>query len=115
MLLFVGGIELFVTLLFGTMKTSGAYKDALTKARADSAVVQALGSPIKEGFFVSGSVNVSGSSGDADLSIPISGPNGKATVYVKATKSMGEWQFQELAVQVKQTGERIDLLAGSVP
>jgi hypothetical protein len=111
----VAFVYLIVSLAFGAMKSSGAYQQALVQTRADSAVVQALGSPIKAGFFVSGSVNVSGSSGDADLSIPISGPNGKATVYAKATKSMGEWQFSELVVEIKQTGERIDLLAGSTP
>ena len=114
-LLFVGGIALFVTLLFGTMKSSGAYKQALVAVRADPAVAQALGTPIDAGFFVSGSVNVSGSSGDADLSIPVSGPEGKGTVHAKATKSMGEWQFTELVVEITATGERIDLLTGTSP
>ena len=114
-LLVVGSIALFVTLLFGTMKSSGAYKQALIAARADPAVAQALGAAIDAGFIVSGSVNVSGSSGDADLSIPLSGPKGKGTLHVRATKSMGEWQFTELVLEVTQTGERIDLLAGVTP
>jgi Cytochrome oxidase complex assembly protein 1 len=42
------------------------------------AVIEALGSPIKEGFFVSGNTNVNGASGEANLSIPISGPREKA-------------------------------------
>ena len=114
-LLAVGGIALFVTLLFGAMKSSGAYKQALVAARADPAVAQALGTPVNAGFIVSGSVDVSGTSGDADLSIPVSGPKGKGTVYAKATRSMGEWQFTELVVEIATTGERIDLLAGATP
>lgn len=114
-LLVVGSITLFVTLLFGTMKSSGAYKQALVAVRADPAVAQALGTPVNAGFIVTGSVNVSGSSGDADLSIPVSGPQGKGTVHAKATKSMGEWQFTELVVEIAATGERIDLLAGTTP
>ena len=114
-LLAVGSIALFVTLLFSTMKSSGAYKQALVAARADPAVEQALGAPIDAGFIVSGSVSVSGSSGDADLSIPVSGPKGKGTLHVRATRSMGEWQFTELVLEVAQTGERIDLLAGATP
>ena len=114
-LLVVGSIALFVTLLFGTMKSSGAYKQALVAVRADPTVTQALGAPINGGFIVSGGVSVRGSSGVADLSIPVSGPKGKGTVYAKATKSMGGWQFTELVVEIKRTGERIDLLAGTKP
>jgi hypothetical protein len=49
------------------MKSSDAYKRALAKAKADPRVVNALGSPITDGFFVWGKTNVSGSSGYADL------------------------------------------------
>jgi hypothetical protein len=72
-------------------------------------VVNALGFPIKDGFFVSGKTNVSGSSGKADLTIPISGPKGKGTIYFVASKFAGEWTFSKLIVEVGKTGERIDL------
>ena len=110
----IGSLVLLVVLIlsfvFGLMKSSGAYKDAVAKAKADSAVVEALGSPIEEGMLVSGSINTSGSSGDADLSIPISGPEGEATIFVTASKSAGQWTFSVLIVEIKGTEERIDLL-----
>ena len=43
------------------------------------------------------------------MSIPISGPKGKATIYVTATKSGGEWDYSKLYVQLDQTKERIQL------
>jgi hypothetical protein len=92
------------------MKSSDVYKGALARAKAEPAVVEALGSPIKDGMFVSGSTNVNGASGHADLAIPIYGPKGEATLYVVAEKSFGAWNYSNLVVEIKKTKERIDLL-----
>jgi len=73
---------LIAYIAFGFVKSSGVYKEAIAKAKMDSAVMHALGSPIKEGIFVTGNMKISGASGQADLAIPISGPKGKATLYV---------------------------------
>ena len=103
-------IVLIVTLVFGMIKSSGVYKDALAMAKTHPAVVEALGTPIEEGFFVMGNINVSGPTGHADLAIPISGPKGKGTIYAKASKHAGQWTFSNLTVQIKATNERIDLI-----
>jgi len=109
---------LIVTIVFGMMKSSHAYKDALAMAQADPYVKEALGSPIKEGFLVMGNINVNGSSGHADLAIPVSGPEGSGTIYVVASKSAtaaaGKWTISRLVVDVKATNERIDLLANNL-
>ena len=98
-----------VLVVFGALKQSDAYKLAVARAKADSRVVAALGSPIEEGWYLSGNTNVNGASGDADLSIPISGPKGKGTIYAVATKSAGEWTYSKLQVKIDSTGETIDL------
>lgn len=98
-----------VLVVFSAMKSSDAYQTALARAKADPRVIAALGSPIDAGFFVSGSTHVTGSSGEADLSIPISGPKGNGTLYLVASKSAGEWTFSKLVVEMKETGQRIDL------
>jgi hypothetical protein len=105
---FVGSILLVATT---AMKSSDAYKEAVAKAQANPEVVEALGTPITTGFFTSGSVNTSGSSGDAKLSIPLSGPKGKATIQVEAKKSAGEWAYSKLVVEVENPQKQIDLLA----
>ena len=79
------------------------------------AVVQALGSPIKDGLMPTGEVGTDSSGGYSNLTISISGPNGRGTLYAKAVRPSSRWQFTELVVEVAQTGERIDLLAGSAP
>ena len=97
------------------MKSTDVYKDALARAKADPAVIQAMGLPIKDGFLVSGNTNVNGASGESNLAIPISGPRGKGTIYVSASKLLGQWKYSGLVVEIRQTHERIDLLQRSAP
>jgi len=111
-LVFVGSIVLIV---FSAMKSTDVYKEALARTKADPAVTEALGSPIKDGFLVSGNTNVNGASGESNLAIPISGPKGKGTIYVSATKSLGRWIYSGLVVEVNGTHERIDLLQTAAP
>ena len=112
MAMVVAFIALIVFVVFGAMKSSDAYKFAVARAKADSRVTSALGTPISEGMFLSGKTNVNGASGDADLAIPISGPKGKATIYAVATKSGGKWTYSKLTVQVVGGGDEIDLNEG---
>lgn len=105
-----GLIAFVLTIVFGVMKSSDVYKEALARAEASPAVAEALGTPIKAGYFTSGNINVNGPSGNADLSIPISGPKGKGTIYVEAGKSADRWSFSLLEVEIAGTQERIDLL-----
>ena len=107
-----GGFVLIFTSALGIIKSSDVYKDALSRAKQSPAVQAALGMPITDGFFINGSVNVADGSGSADLSVPLSGPNGSGTLHAVAARSAGKWTFSILAVEVQGSGERIDLLAG---
>lgn len=110
--LVVAFIAAIVLVVFGAMKSSDAYKTAVAQARVHPEVIAALGTPIEEGMFVSGKTNVEGSSGQADLTIPISGPKGKAKIYAVATKTAGRWKYSTLEVEVTGRDERIELLGG---
>ena len=116
LLLFFAAFVLSIILVaFGAIKSTEIYRDALAKAKSHPAVIEALGEPIKDGLFVSGNTNVNAASGEANLSIPISGPKGKGTIYVKAEKSLGRWNYTDLVFENQKTRERIDLLkSGSV-
>jgi hypothetical protein len=106
-----GVVMLVVSLVFGAIKSSDPYTQALARAKASDEVRAVLGEPIQPGYFVSGNFNVNGSSGNADFSIPLSGPKGSATLYVTATKAAGRWQFTALEVAPKGADARIDLRA----
>jgi len=101
---------LIVFFLFGMIKTSDVYKDAIAKARANPSVREAIGTPIEVGLLISGKIKISGPSGEARLSIPVSGPKGKGTIFVAARKSAGQWTFSILVLEIKKTRQRIDLL-----
>ena|ERR1700675_5061588 len=108
-ILFCLFIGLIFTVVMGSMKSSDAYKQAVAKARANPSVVEKLGTPIAEGYFVSGNISVQNDSGNADLQIPISGPKGKAVIHAVATKSAGKWEYSRLTVSIEGQPE-LDLL-----
>src|SRR6266513_4730507 len=76
-LLFLAFVGSILVIVFSAMKSTDVYKEALARAKADPAVIEALGSPLKDGLLLSGNTNVNGASGESNLSIPISGPKGQ--------------------------------------
>lgn len=103
---FIGGMFYMIA---GTFKSSPVYVEAMKAAQADPRVVEALGTPIQPGWFVSGSIEEQGISGDANLTIPISGPHGSGTLYASAREGNGVWQFYTLAVKVDGQNQVIPL------
>lgn len=98
-----------VTIVFGAIKSTDAYKEARSRAANDPRVIAAIGSPIEAGFFVSGNVNVQSNRGDADISFSVSGPKGKAAVHAVATRDATGWHYSELTAK-PQNAAVIDLL-----
>jgi hypothetical protein len=108
--LFAAFIAAIFAFVFGMMKSSEPYQEALTRATADPQIIQALGEPIESGYFVQGNINTDGPTGEAALAIPLKGPKGAAKVYVEATRSAGQWDYKTLVVQIEGGNQRIDLL-----
>jgi hypothetical protein len=101
--------------VFAAMKNSDAAKESVLRAQKNALVVQKLGTPIKEGWLVSGSINTSTTSGDADLAVPISGPKGQGKVYVTAHKGAGAWDYQVMVAAIEGSDQRINLLSDVEP
>jgi len=106
-------IFVFALFIISMVKSSDAYGLAMQTARANATLVAAFGSPIEEGFFATGNISVSGTSGKADISVPISGPKASGTLYFKAKKSTGKWMISQLVVEVDGTDNRINLIGQS--
>jgi len=106
----LGLMALFVLAIFGVIGNSDVSKMAFAAAKANPAVMQRLGEPVKRGFFISGNIQTAGPTGQADMAIPISGPKGKATLYVVARKSAGLWKLETLEVAFREEDTRMDLL-----
>lgn len=107
---FVFAVFLFVMRM---MHSFGAYQAAMTRARQDPALIAAIGTPIEEGWRVSGKISENNQTGRADLTIPLSGPNGRATLHLRASKSAGAWKFSDLQVKIDSTNQQINLLDGA--
>jgi hypothetical protein len=106
----VFGVSIFAifTGVSAALKGSEPYKVAVARAQANDKVTTALGTPLSEGFPM-GSINTNNDTGNVDLSIPVSGPKGKGTIYVVGTKSAGTWTYSKMSVTIAGTGETIDL------
>ncbi|MCP9829085.1 MULTISPECIES: cytochrome c oxidase assembly factor Coa1 family protein [unclassified Synechococcus] len=109
-----GFIALIVGLVFGLIKSTTPYQQALAKAQKDPVVISRLGAPINGGLLVSGSVNLSGGTGQANLAIPLQGSRGNGTLYVEARQSAGTWTYSTLTVRPDGAGEPISLLRPSL-
>ena len=109
----IGGLLVFGWVLLKAMKSSDAYRLAVISAKNNRAVIEALGEPVREGFMFTGNISISGSSGHANLAIPIGGPRGKGTLYAKANKTAGRWRYEVLAVKLQSSGRSIYLSGSS--
>ena len=114
MLAIIGGFIFAVFMLVSRlMHSSGSYQQAMARVRQDSALIAALGTPIEDGFWMTGKVTENGETGTADLKVPLSGPKGGAVLYVRATKSAGVWTYSHLQVEIDSTKQQINLLGSA--
>jgi Cytochrome oxidase complex assembly protein 1 len=107
-------IVFFTALYFfiaAVIKSSDVYQAAIAKTVANAEAARGLGKPMNFGFPM-GSIQISGPSGTAKLSIPVEGSKAKGTVYLDAVKEMGEWRFKQLQLEIEGREERIDLETG---
>ena len=109
--LFAGFVLVVGAGALGVIKSSEVVKDGLRRAQENPDVILALGEPVEDRWWISGSINTSGPTGQADVSLPLKGPKGKGTLYIVAYKQAGEWTYERLEVEVDELPERIDLLA----
>ena len=109
--LMAGFAVLVITIVETSFRHSEVYQRALTIASANSQVRELIGDRFETGWFASGQLNVNGSNGKADLSIPVEGNRGKGRIRAVAYKSGGVWTFTWIQVNVDEHREPIDLLS----
>jgi ribosomal protein L7/L12 len=104
-LLFMGLCAGFIMLSSHIMfRAFGPLEQAMTIINNDPAVVQAFGSPITPGAFVTGEVSSGGSSSSADLSVPIYGPKNSGELNVSGSWRRGVWNL-DIWVTYEADGE----------
>ncbi|MGC4040055.1 MAG: cytochrome c oxidase assembly factor Coa1 family protein [Flavobacterium sp.] len=93
------------------MKDSDVYKHSLEAAQKNPQVIQQIGNPVEAGEMITGNISTSGTSGEADLDIPVQGPKGKGTIHVVAYKEHNVWLYTTLLFNKEGSYENVDLLA----
>ena len=97
--------------VLGGLRHSEPATMALDRADRHPAVRQALGEPVEAGFWVTGSIHVSNGGGQAELSLPLSGPHGTGTLELTANRQGGTWILTTLRF-TGLSGPPVDLLDG---
>ena len=107
-LLGAAGVAALFLFVFGAIKSSHVYTEAVRRAQSNPQVIARPGTPIETGWWVSGNVNIHNESGNAEITIPIHGSKASATIHAGATEENNNWKFTRLVVE--GGGPPIDLL-----
>jgi hypothetical protein len=95
----IGGLVLYV------LHSSEAVERAMKIVNAHPSITRELGKPVAAGWLITGHVRTNNDSGQAMLEIPISGPNGHASLSLRAVKQAGDWRFEALNVTLHEAPE----------
>jgi hypothetical protein len=98
------------TIVSYSFHKSDVFREAIARAERCRQVTNRIGTPLQPGWLPQGQIQVSGSTGTAQMAIPVTGPRGKATINLDARKVAGSWQFQTLQVQFEDSSS-VNLLA----
>lgn len=108
-IVFIMVIASFFYGVTAALEESQPYEYALETINQDKEITNALGTPIVKDGMILGSYKNTNGNKTADIKIPVSGPKGSGTLFVKATGKDDHWTYNEIRVEIKDD-EFIDLL-----
>ncbi len=104
------------TIVMSVMRNSDAVTMTVDRARASQALTAEIGTPVEMGWFLGGTINIDNGKGTADVTVPVNGPKGGASIHTRATKEPDSgWVLHEATATVDASGTKIDLLDGEKP
>ncbi|MEM9774926.1 MAG: cytochrome c oxidase assembly factor Coa1 family protein [Chloroflexota bacterium] len=95
--------------VFSVIRNSDVASQAIEIIQEDPRVRDQLGEPVNIGWFLTGSIEVSGNSGSANLVIPVSGPRASGSVSVDATLSGDEWRYDSMRFSLDGEEDFVDI------
>lgn len=98
----VGFFTLFYFSLDTALNNSDAKKLMISEAEANPLVIEKLGAPITAGKVQAGSIELNGSAGEAELTIPLTGPKGMGTIHSEAVRRDEKWKLLQLQFTVDE-------------
>jgi hypothetical protein len=104
------GVAVFA-LVMSFMKGADACQMPLKAAQESELMRAELGEPITMGWLVSGNIQINNGDGTADVTVPVSGPKGSASIHTVGTKKDGgPWSFTKMQATIEASGKQVDLL-----
>jgi hypothetical protein len=100
----------FAVMVLSLMKSSGAYQESMLLLRSSKEVIAELGEPIEASILVLGQVKTGSRGGMANLRFGVQGPKGRASVFVLASKSSEQWEFERVTVTITKSEKRIEVV-----
>ncbi|SIS68694.1 cytochrome c oxidase assembly factor Coa1 family protein [Neptunomonas antarctica] len=97
--------------LLGSMLKGEVFDQSMVTISQNTEVIEVVGEPIEAGYFVMGSIQTSGTRGEASLQYSISGPKREADVYVQAYKEMEAWSLYNVIVHIPETDKKIQVVS----
>jgi hypothetical protein len=109
------GLALFMGVIFAGcgafMKSRGGYPEGLALLRADPAATAALGTPIRDGFFVTGEVASDGMDAHSSYVVRVRGPRGSGRLRIRGYRAGGAWRVTGMTLETAG-GERLEYVPG---
>ncbi len=90
---------------FYLFRNHPVYTQAVTLAKNDPDVIEVFGTPVNDGWLVSGETSEGVGSGSASFSTSISGPNASGQMNISGSKEGSEWRVTSITIYVD--GERV--------
>lgn len=101
-----------VMMLVHMIKSSEPHRMGMDRVLNSPVALEVLGEPIDESALIRGNLSMTDDTGSASLQVPVTGPKGRAMVYIEATRTGGVWALDELRLEVEDSAARYDLLEG---
>lgn len=92
-----------------TLKGSEPYQVAVRQVHASPEVTRTLGVPLQESWLVMGNYRSVNSSHYVDLNFDVTGPKGKAHVFVVGSGTGSDWTYRTLSIEFEDTHQQLDL------
>ncbi|EDM45633.1 hypothetical protein SCB49_07487 [unidentified eubacterium SCB49] len=103
----VGSVAYGIATVIGE---SHAQEDAMKAVVVNKQVITLLGEPIEANGMTGGSFNTSNGHKTANITIPIKGPKGEATLYVEGDGVGKLWTYSKMEVFIESEDTIINLL-----
>ena len=96
------GVALFMALVWAGCSTfltnNGAYERGVASALADPVVEKALGAPVRESWFINGSIEGDGMTSRGTWLVRLKGERSGGTLRVVGYKTDGDWRVVSMAL-----------------